>query len=61
MTGSCSRTTDCERPLPNMAVKTARLEKHGINYDYYTTNMYFQRSKFRNIRKIQRIACSIQG
>jgi len=24
-----------------------RLEKHGINYDYYTTNMNFQDIKFR--------------
>jgi hypothetical protein len=46
MTGSCSHETDCGRPLPNLPAE-ARLEKHGINYDYYTTNMYFQDSKFR--------------
>ena len=30
----------------NLPAEHTRLEKHGINGDYYTTNMYFQGSKF---------------
>ena len=45
MTGSCSHETTFERSPPGLAA-AARLEKHGINDDYYTTNMYFQDVKF---------------
>jgi hypothetical protein len=45
VTGSCSHETTFERSPPGLAA-AARLEKHGINDDYYTTNMYFQDVKF---------------